>query len=1130
MMGLKNSVWWSSWIFVYFLIYTLVAFTVTCGLFILLFRESNFLIVFGVIWTFLMSIMSMGLVVSTLFTDPGTASICAIFFYLIGIFAPAALSGLSTAGRLVLSIIMSPFAFYWGFSMFATYEGAGQGVTFDNLSEVTEQGFSDPIKLETFWLIFLIDTAIYLLAAFYLDQVVPGEFGAKWPWYFPCLPRFWCGSKETGVDDDEEGAAAEEQGTDPADVQEVDKGIMEKDSHFKDKGRPAVQVKNLRKVFVSRGSKKVAVKNFSIDVYEGQVTALLGHNGAGKSTTFNMLSGLMPPTQGDAIIYGKSIKTDLSNVRKKLGVCPQHDVLWDTLTVMEHLQLFAALKGVCEDKIDQLCWDTIALVGLTEKREQYSVTLSGGQKRKLSIGIATIGNSQVVYLDEPTSGMDPFSRRSTWEVIKKHRPGHVIIFTTHFMDEADLLGDRIAIMSEGRLRCCGDSLFLKNRWGAGYHLTVSMKVGLNKDQITVIETQVKDVVKAAVEPQLPENGWDHWFKENCEQNGAMMEFSLPKGETADEQDTIQKSFIKLFTDLDEVKASPDKLMDSWGISMTTLEEVFLKLAKGDESHKVIKNMSDLQESNKLNKRASMSAQAIASGEEAPQSSKGGQEDKGEQASKIGTRGADAGFGTHFKAIFMKRLKMAVRNPFNIVIQIIVPLIFVLFAMIAIKYGLDESANDFALDASQYNSPLYVPYSCLTRNGDLSSNSTTDAQLAFCPLHNANPAGALGYNIYDNSIDYTSDTLKFSCADYNDDDEFKTSSARNAGSASQPQLNIETTRGLYTSVSESQYASVNTTCAQDHSLCAGGSFTPTVYTCPSGNNSTQSDGKNNNSPMVDMANYLIENIDKGVVDGASKYGAIVFNYDATSNDNLAKYEYTVLANYSALYGIPTYANMANNMILRKTSNTAGASITLSMQAGPQTDAEKGQTKTISFFILSFFLIIAFSVVPATFVYELIKEVKVKSKHQQMISGCKPAAYWLGTFLWDFLYYNITMWMCILLFFVFTQDQLYSEEQFPVVITVFLLYGLASIPLTYCLSFMFKDENQALITCIFGYVFTGFILFLVSFFLGVIESTQDFNNGFRYILYMCPQFAFAQAIYNTQIYYYNPAFNAAVCKCS
>jgi ABC-type multidrug transport system ATPase subunit len=187
-------------------------------------------------------------------------------------------------------------------------------------------------------------------------------------------------------------------------------------------------------VFWSNGIEKVAVQNFSLDVYEGQVTALLGHNGAGKTTTFNMLSGLMPPTRGDAIVYGRSIKTDLTNVRKNLGICPQHDVLWDLLTVMEHLQLFAALKGVPADKIDELCYETIANVGLTEKTSQYSCTLSGGQKRKLSIGIATIGNSRVVYLDEPTSGMDPFSRRSTWNVIKAHKPGHVVIFTTHFSE------------------------------------------------------------------------------------------------------------------------------------------------------------------------------------------------------------------------------------------------------------------------------------------------------------------------------------------------------------------------------------------------------------------------------------------------------------------------------------------------------------------------------------------------------------------------------------------------------------------------------------------------------------------------------------------------------------------------
>lgn len=108
----------------------------------------------------------------------------------------------------------------------------------------------------------------------------------------------------------------------------------------------------------------------------------------------------------------------------------------------------------------------IQSVGLTEKRHVQSQFLSGGQKRKLSVGLAFIGGSRVIFLDEPTSGMDPYSRRFTWNVIRQYKEGRVIVLTTHFMDEADLLGDRIAIMGDGKLQCCGSSLFLKVRFYA----------------------------------------------------------------------------------------------------------------------------------------------------------------------------------------------------------------------------------------------------------------------------------------------------------------------------------------------------------------------------------------------------------------------------------------------------------------------------------------------------------------------------------------------------------------------------------------------------------------------------------------------------------------------------------------
>ena len=185
-----------------------------------------------------------------------------------------------------------------------------------------------------------------------------------------------------------------------------------------------------------------------------------------------MLTGLIPTDSGTAIISGMDIADSMPEIRKHLGVCPQHDILYPLLTVEEHLSLFAAFKGTPRSEVAAEVEDMIQSVGLTEKRKAYSRNLSGGQKRKLSVGIAFIGGSKIVFLDEPTSGMDPYSRRFTWNVIRQHREGRVVVLTTHFMDEADLLGDRIAIMGDGQLRCCGSSLFLKRAIGVGYNMTI----------------------------------------------------------------------------------------------------------------------------------------------------------------------------------------------------------------------------------------------------------------------------------------------------------------------------------------------------------------------------------------------------------------------------------------------------------------------------------------------------------------------------------------------------------------------------------------------------------------------------------------------------------------------------------
>ena len=157
--------------------------------------------------------------------------------------------------------------------------------------------------------------------------------------------------------------------------------------------------------------------------------------GAGKTTTLAILTGLIPTDEGSAVIEGLDIRSEMDKIRRNLGVCPQHDILYGDLTVEEHLILFASFKGVKSDKLYEDVEEMIKMVGLTEKRHVRSKNLSGGQRRKLSVGIAFIGGSRVVLLDEPTSGMDPYSRRFTWNLIRQQKPGRIIVLTTHFMDE-----------------------------------------------------------------------------------------------------------------------------------------------------------------------------------------------------------------------------------------------------------------------------------------------------------------------------------------------------------------------------------------------------------------------------------------------------------------------------------------------------------------------------------------------------------------------------------------------------------------------------------------------------------------------------------------------------------------------
>jgi ABC-type multidrug transport system ATPase subunit len=305
-----------------------------------------------------------------------------------------------------------------------------------------------------------------------------------------------------------------------------------------------------------------AVRGVTFSIQKGQVFALLGHNGAGKTTTLNMLTGLLKPSSGDAILFGKSISYSLSDVQKFIGVCPQHDILWGELTAREHLEIFAELKKVPKEKRESEIEAKLKDVLLLDAADKHAGKYSGGMKRRLSVAISAIGNPSVIYLDEPTTGLDPQSRREIWGSIQRMKKDRVIILTSHSMEEADALGDRIGVMSHGKLKCIGTSLHLKNKFGLGYRLNLTCS------------PENQETLKECVNRMLP----------GCEliaETGVNFVFGV--------QTKNLPQLVPFFKFIEENSTSDHFFIKDWGLSQTTLEEVFLKVTKEDSHEVTIKS-------------------------------------------------------------------------------------------------------------------------------------------------------------------------------------------------------------------------------------------------------------------------------------------------------------------------------------------------------------------------------------------------------------------------------------------------------------------------------------------------------------------------------------------------------------
>ncbi len=230
---------------------------------------------------------------------------------------------------------------------------------------------------------------------------------------------------------------------------------------------PIIEVKNLVKVFHSRGRKITAVNDVSFDVFKGEIFGMIGPNGAGKSTTFSMLTTLIKPTSGTIKVSGFDVDKQDDKIRPLIGIVPQKLSLYPLLTARENLELMGNLYNVPKKEMEEKIDYYLKLVGLEASADRFTGGFSGGMKQRLSVIAAVLHDPEILFWDEPSTGLDPQTRNVIWKLARKfNNEGKTLIFTTHYMEEADNLCDRVAVMDSGKLVALDNPEILKEKTGS----------------------------------------------------------------------------------------------------------------------------------------------------------------------------------------------------------------------------------------------------------------------------------------------------------------------------------------------------------------------------------------------------------------------------------------------------------------------------------------------------------------------------------------------------------------------------------------------------------------------------------------------------------------------------------------
>ncbi|XP_062287286.1 glucosylceramide transporter ABCA12 [Scomber scombrus] len=1036
-----------------FLVFTVFIITLVLKYGGILSNSDGFLL-FLYLCDYSLSILAFSYLVSSFFDKTYIAGLSGSLLYILFFFPFIVVMALETkltfAQKSGLSIF-SPTCFSYASQYVSRYEAQGEGIQWSN-------SYRSPIAGDTAsfgWLcwLMLIDSILYFIIGGYIRMVFPGQYGIAAPWYFPFTTSFWADlcccfkSQSKGgkgrlftnimhknqpvLSDDKEKGKNTLSGQAGEDFSELREGVA---------------LHGLTKIYGDH----IAIQNLNVSFYEGQVTALLGHNGAGKTTTMSLLTGLFAPSSGTIEVYGRDMLTNMDDIRKELGVCMQYDVLFDHMTTKEHLLLYGQIKAPhwSHRELHEQVRTILEETDMHAHRHKRVGTLSGGMRRKLSISIAFIGGSRMVVLDEPTTGVDPCSRRSIWDIVIQHKKQRTIIMSTHHLDEAEVLSDRIAFLEKGGLKCCGSPFYLKDKLGQGYKLTLTKKVQ-NVESEQLDNADLKTFVQAHVpEARLKEA------------QGGDLVYSLPPFTSSN-----ASSYRSLMTALD---ANLDSLqLGGYGISDTTLEEVFLQLTQG--------NTEAGDEDKPLS--ISETVSDTTSIDSFPSDTNGSISSFGDQTKLTGSsvvRGMALAW-QQMTAILIKRFHHSRRDWKGLISQILLPVLFVMFAM-----GLGSIKNDLQnypeleLSPALYNiGPSYSFF----RNKNTNSSRLVDTMMSFPGIDN-------------NCLHKSSNPV---CTR-------STNNWRSSGNNSKP-----------FSVCK---------CSNHKQVCDAPSFQPPHKKIPSSQIVYNLSGVNVEDYLVVTANDFIRNRYGGFDFGMQLPPDLQMDVTAVpKNRTLSK----VWFNPEGHHTMPAFLNSLNNIILRSKlpADKDPRKYAISVSSHPyfgRADDEDSIVQGMLQILVAMCVLTGYSITTASFAIYEVNEHHSGSKRLQHIAGISEPFYWAVNFFYDMVIYMIPVTLTVGVIAAFQLPTFTDRQNLAAIALLLVLFGFATFPWMYLLSGIFKDGEMAFIiyVCINLFISVNTIISTsILYFLSQIsrhhpEAIQEIFEQLSYAFLIFPQFNFGNGL--------------------